>query len=888
MKVTALKLEHLSNPMGMDITKPRLSWKLIAGKKDHNVKQSAYQIQAVLYQNNFRNGTFLWDSGKVESNTSILVPYNGPELESRQRIYWRVKVWDNKGKESDWSEVAWFEMGLLDDDDWKASWIEPEEDFDINEQQSASYTRKNFKLEKPIKKARLYITSLGFYEAWVNGQRVGDFIFNPTRTNFKSLIHYQTYDVKDLLSRGDNAIGVILGDGWYRGKLGLTSSRNVHGERLALLAQLEVEFEDGEKSIICSDGSWTAIQDGPMRENDTKDGEIYDAQKEMPGWNKPAFDDFDWHPVRVTQGNGAKICASNNVPMCEKEQFKPEVLVTPDGSTVLDFGQNIDGYVAFNVQGEAGYIVKMICGESLDENGNFSIEHLQLRIMNLDELRQEIIYTLKGGGVESYKPIFSNQGFRYAKLENWPCEVKSEDFTAIAVYSDMGETGTFECSNPDITQLFKNTVWSEKGNFLDVPTDCPTRERGGWSGDAQIFVRTGTYMMDTAAFFSKWLKEMAIQQFENGMIGNLIPITAAPDHPFESMHLGSAGWGDAAVIIPWTMWKMTGDIRFIEENWDMMQKWVDYEHNHAKKTNPNRPPIDNPYAEYTWDTCFHFGEWFEADADDGRMDMQNAAKMGNPEVATAYFSYSARLLSDCAAALGKEEEAKKYAHISEMAKKAYQFLIAPEGKIDSHHQANFVRPLALELLPEEHQQIVADDLVKLIASRDYHLGTGFLSTVFLCKVLEEHNYLDVAYRLLEQRTMPSWLYSVTKGATTIWEVWHGIDENNVPHNSHNHYSYGAVCSWLMETVAGIKLDEENPGFKQFFIEPKPGGSLTSASATYECPYGEIAASWKIENGIFNMDVTVPVNTSATVILPDGSEPVTVGSGTYQYEVKITD
>lgn len=884
MKATDLRYEFLTNPLGVDETAPRFSWKLATDQS--NTVQTAYQIQSAESEADLLAGSCRWDSGKVDSDTSILVPYAGPALQSRQRVYWHVKVWDNHGNQSGWSETAWFEMGLLNEGDWSAQWIEPEEEFDINEQQPASYTRVEFDLEGTVKKARLYITSLGFYEAWFNGQRVGDFIFNPTRTSFKQLVHYQTYDVKDLLTKEKNALGVVLGDGWLRGKLGLTSSRNVHGERLALLAQLEVEFENGELLVLGTDADWTATQNGPMRQNDTKDGEFFDARLEIPGWSEHGFHGKGWHPVRVTTGNGAVVCASNNVPMREKETFKPTVLTTPDGSTVLDFGQNIDGYVSFHVQGEPGHVVSLVHGESLDENGNFTMEHLQLRFLHMDELLQKVTYTLKGGAKEFYKTTFSSQGFRYVKLENWPCDVKSEDFTAYAVYSDMAQTATFHCSDPDIDQLFMNTLWSEKGNFLDVPMDCPTRERGGWSGDAQIFVRTGQYLMDTAAFFNKWLKEMAIQQGEDGLIGNLIPATAPMDNAFQNSHLGAAGWADAAVIIPWTMWKMTGDIRFIKDNWDMMQKWVEYEIRHAKDTNPNRPPVDNPYAEYTWDTNFHFGEWFEADADDARPNLENAMKMGNPEVATAYFAHSAQLLSDCAAALGKPQEAEKYAHVSAMAKKAYQHLFAPDGKINSHHQANFVRPLALELLPEEHQQIVADDLVELIASRDYHLGTGFLSTKFLCKVLEEHGHLDIAYKLLEQRTMPSWLYSVTKGATTIWEVWHGIDENNVPHNSHNHYSYGAVVSWLIESVAGIKMDEASSGFKHFYLKPIPGGSLTHAAATHESPYGKIASAWKWENSVFVYDVTVPANTTATVILPDGSAPLKVGSGEYHYAVKL--
>ncbi|NSW53238.1 MAG: family 78 glycoside hydrolase catalytic domain [Anaerolineae bacterium] len=910
MKVESLTFEHLHNPIGVDVLAPRFSWKCVSESDEKDLFQLVYRVQVSSCADSFEQPHLLWDSGEVQSDASVLVPYEGPALASRQRLFWRVKVWDNNGVESNWSEPAWFEMGLLAESDWQARWIEPEQDFDPQHPQPGSYSRVEFGLGGAVKRARLYMTSLGFYQAFLNGCRVGAYAFAPTRTNYRKLIHYQTYDVTDLLKEGANALGVVQGDGWLRGKGGIHNDRNVHGERLAILAQLEVELTDGSKVVVCSDEAWKASQNGPMRVNDPKEGEDYDARLEMPGWDLPNFDDSAWHNVRVTDGCGAKVCASNSVPIAEKEQFAPTVLTTPDGSTVLDFGQNIAGIVTFRVQGERGHTVKLVHGETLNQFGNFSIKHLSLPFLGGGGRFQQLEYTLKGGGVESYKTMFMVSGFRYVKLFDWPCAVKAEDFSAIAVYSDMPETASFECSNPLVTQLFQNTLWSQKGNFLDVPTDCPTRERGGWSGDAQIFVRTGTYLMDTAAFFHKWLKEMAVQQGPDGIVPNLIPAVAGADNQFEAGVMGSAGWGDAAVIIPWTMWKMTGDTRFLENNWEMMKKWVDYEVRHAKDTNPLREPIDNPYAESTWDTCFHFGEWLEADSpmgfppilEDEELAMgitppsppsghgpgglRERAKLGNPEVATAYFSYSAGLLAECAAALGKKKMAKKYRKISKMAKKAYRFLFAREGRIHSDRQAHYVRPLALGLLKKKDRQAAADDLAALVARKGYHIGTGFLSTVFICQVLGQYGHLDTAYRLLEQTTMPSWLYSVTKGATTIWESWNGIDEEGRPHHSHNHYSYGAVCGWLIETVAGIRPSEDVPGFEYFIIEPRPGGSLTHASASFQSPYGEIKSAWKLDGKNFILDVSVPVNTSATICLPDGSIPFEVGSGTYQYRVSM--
>lgn len=869
MKPTELRCEFLENPIGIDIKNPRLFWKFDLEPGIYGAVQTAYQVHAARTLEQLENGNLLWDSKKVASEESIHILYEGTQPKSRERIYWRVKVWNEKQEEGEWSEPAFFEMGLIEVSDWSAKWINPEKDIDTSVKQAPSYLRKEFGLYKGIQKARLYITSCGVYEAWLNGQRIQDQILTPGVTSYDKRLQYQTYDVTNQLIEGKNAIGVILGDGWYRGSLGNAGNRNVYGSQLLLLAQLEIELSTGEQMVILTDESWKATQDGPICLSDLQDGEIYDAQKELTDWNAVGFNDMNWKSITTVKKDYKNLVGTNCVPIREHEHFTPEILYTPDGNTVLDFGQNMAGYVQFKVKGERGQQVTLVHGEALDQNGNFTMEHLNNTSRPKENpLKQEIHYYLKGGEVESYKPHFTIHGFRYVLLKNWPEAVNSNNFTAIAIYSDLAQTGEFECSNPLINQLVRNTIWSQKSNFVDIPTDCPQRERAAWTGDAQVFVRTGSTLMDTAAFYRKWMKDVALQQKQNGMIRNIAPkISDGSDKAMEIVE-GSAGWGDAAVIIPWTMYQIYGDKRILEEQWECMKAWVDYEAVCAKKTHWSRKLKKNPYRSYTWDTKFHWGEWAEPTSrDHPKDDIMKNVLFSVPEVATAYFAYSARLLSQCAEVLGKNEEILKYKELSEKVQQAYLYNFANHGEIESSRQCLYVRPLALGLLPIDKRQDAADKLNALIIERDYHVGTGFLSTPFICKVLCDYGYVDTAYKLLEQTSMPGWLYPITKGATTIWEQWDGINEENVPRESLNHYSAGTVVGWIFQYVAGIQQEENVVGYKQFVIAPNPGGTITKAKGIYYSINGRIACEWVKTDVCFALHVQVPPNTIARVILP---------------------
>jgi len=903
LKVFSLRTEHLHNPIGIDAKTPRLSWKIASDGND--VMQEAYQVQASLHEKFFH---LLWDSGKVKTDQSQGILYGGPKLESMERVFWRVKVWSNQQEESDWSEPAYFETGLLEASDWKAKWIEPEEEVDVDTYKPASYIRKEFVVKKGLVSARAYITAKGLYRFYINGIEGTDHLFTPGFTSYYKRLQYQAYDITSLLHEGHNALGIILGDGWWRGNVGAMNFKNNFGYKVAFLGQIVLNYEDGTQEFIGSDSTFKTST-GPILKSDLKAGEVYDArlEKVISGWNMPGFDDSSWKNVKETDDRLENLIATRSVPVRRKERFTPRVLVTPNGETVLDFGQNIAGWVEMEVEGEAGTEVVLVHGETLDRNGNFTLDNLREFAMKGDF--QEVHYILSGNGVECYIPHFAFFGFRYVLLKNYPGEVKPEKFTAVAIYSDMEETGSFVCSHQLINQLVLNTKWSMKGNFLDIPTDCPTRERAGWTGDAQVFCKTATYLMNVYSFFEKWLADLAAEQYKNGCVGNTIPnvigyhnkdeieriiktvpqemIVFGPPNSGEPMIIeGSAGWGDAAVIIPRIMYLCYGDINILKNQYDSAKAWVEYMCKCANDANENYKdhPAYHNYTEgeleanYIWDTKFHWGEWLETDTGQGDIaDSEsfviNKMTFSEPLVATAYYAYSTRLLSEMAAVLGQQEEEEKYRNLYEKVKRVYNkhfinengYVIDMRGKI-VNRQAPYVRTLAFDLAYDDKKQAVADRLAELVKQNDYHLNTGFLSTPFILHVLADYGYSDVAFKLLEQTTFPSWLYAVTKGATTIWESWNGISPDGELFGSFNHYAYGAVCDFLFAGVAGICPVMEKPGYKHFLLKPLVGGTLTYASASYENPYGTIVSSWeKTEKGI-NCHFVVPANTTATIML----------------------
>lgn len=885
MEPIFLRCEYLENPLGLGTPRPRLSWKLTAAQR--GAAQSAYRVQ-VAANSSFAEDSLVWDTSKVSSDQTIHIEYRGAPLQSMQRCFWRVMVWNQDDQSSTWSDTAFWEMGLLSLSDWKAAWVEPEGEVDPLAFKPAPYLRKVISIDRSVASARLYITAQGIYHAYINGQQVGDQVFMPGITNYRKRLQYQVYDVADLLNEKENCLGVILGDGWYRGQINANSNRNTFGTKLALLAQLYVLYEDGTHEWFVTDESWRTAT-GPIIKSDLKDGEVYDARLEMPGWNRVSFDDRQWQPVFTATHDYHRLIASEGSPIRKMERFHPhEVITTPSGKTVLDFGQNLAGYVRFSVSGPTGHVISLQHSETLDEHGEFSLNYLNGDGSQsggfIKPVLQRIDYTLKGDPIETYEPFFTVQGFRYVLLENYPGEVKAENFEAIAIYSDMGETGSFTCSNAKLDQLHNNVLWSQKGNFLDIPTDCPTRERAGWTGDAQIFVHAGSLLMNDAAFYAKWIKDVASAQGENGIIQNIVPAPAYEETKglFKLLE-GSAGWGDAAVIIPWTLYEIFGDKRILEEQYESMKAWVEYERKSARRTHWRK--WINPFywfsfnrikaAKYIWDTKYHWGEWLEPDIPIRQVftEILKNLVFSQPLIATAYYAYSTRLLAKTAAVLGKSADADQYQKLAEQIKEAYltEFINSDGStKVYPTRQASYVRALALELYNKNLRPLLVEKLVELVEIWNDHLGTGFLSTPFLCYALSENGYLEKAYAVLQKETLPSWLYAINKGATTIWEDWDGIDEEGVPHASLNHYSKGAVVSWLYEVAAGIQYDPDVPGYQHFYLQPQPGGGLTHASATYDSIRGTIKSSWQQKEEGTLYEFTIPANTTASVVLPSGS------------------
>ena len=853
MKAIKLKCDGLTSPLGLSLHKPTLSWIC-----DGAIKQTAYHITAKV------NEVTVWDSGEVKSNAmQVLCDYEG---KARERVIWTVRLCDEKGI---WGEesTSFYEYGLTKDL-WKAKWINPELVTDSKVRQVASVLRKSFHLDskknqKP-QKARLYITCHGMYEATINGQRVGYFVLAPGIDNYNKRLQVQCYDVTQLLVEGENELCVTLGDGLYRGNNGIDGSHNLSGKDIALLYQLEL---DGVP-FVCSDGTWQASQNGPVRENDTELGETQDNRLEKI---------TDWHGVKVENFDFDNLVCTESVPIKEQQQFTGKLITTPNGENVIDFGQNIAGYTTVILNAKAGQKITLWHGETLDKDGNFTQSNFAPGARNKNGgIPQKLTFICKDG-LNTFHPKFCIFGFRYAKIET---DIPKENltnavFTAIAVYSDMAQTGFFTCGNEDVNKLYQNSLWSMRSNFCDIPTDCPTRERAGWTGDAGVFAPTAVYLADCYPVLRKWLACCRVEQKKNGIVSNIAPANNVSGIITKIIR-GSAGWGDACILVPWALYEAYGDQTILSENYDMMVKWVRFCKKRANST--RRKNRKNPNKKYLVDKGFHFGEWLEPDI--SSMDaMRNNLKNGAPEVATAYFSHSANLLSRIAGILGRDADQKEFADMAAKAKDAYHFTCTENGAIHSARQCSYVRPISFNLLSDNEKQAAADALAKLVADNGYHLNTGFLSTPYLCEVLANYGHSETAYKLLLQDTCPSWLYAVKKGATTIWETWDGIRPDGTVHDSFNHYSYGAISGWLFSGVCGVKLRNG-----KFSIKPMPNAVLSHANAVWDSPLGTVKSAWEYKGKNLCLKFSIPANTEADITLPDGTKH-TVCAGDYEYEIK---
>ena len=850
MKAVNLKTEYLRNPIGIDIVQPRFSWNCEGG-----VKQTTYQIIAKV------NGETVWNSGKVESSSMTHIPYGGRELKSRERVNWSVKLWDENREGGEISH-SFFEMGLLDATDWKAKWVTGNYKVKKSERYPVDCFRKDISVTKEVKSARLYITACGLYEAKLDGIKIGDFVMAPGHTDYRKRVQYQTYDVTNMLRSGDHALTVQLADGWYRGSIGAWGIRNQYGSETKFLAQLEIAYADGKRDTIISDESWDWSNDGPIRFADNKDGEVVNANRE-PSYSGKA---------KVTNHKVVPT-ASNNVFVTEHEHFTPTVTKAPNGKWILNFGQNIAGYFTFRIQAKQGQRLTFRFGEMLDHDGNLTQKNIQLTMKDHTTPLQQIVYTCKEG-LNDYKTTFAVFGFQYAEVDT-DIELKPEDVTAIAVYSDIEQTGFFESSNELLNRFVEATLWSTKGNSLDVPTDCPTRERHGWTGDAQIFFETANYLFDYATFSRKYLRDVYDWQKKSGRLPQIAPYGGV-DFYMWTMN-GSVGWSDAGILIPYRFWKLYGDKRILIDYYDRMKRYAGIMIRRCGKLGLMAKPlgVKGEAGKFAVNMGQSFGEW--AEPKEVYPNDWKDMVAPHPEVSTAYTSYVLGCMVEIARELGKDEDAVLYRKYRDGCKKAYQAMVEKaDYTLDTDRQARLVRPLAFDLLDEKQTAYAQKRLLQALENYDWRLGTGFLSTPLILDVLAEYD-LDAAYRLLENEQMPGWLFMPKNGATTIWESWEGTQaQGGIA--SLNHYSKGAVCEWLFKTMCGIRMDGEN----HFVIAPRPGGSFDHAKASYRSIYGEVESGWEKTESGYTFMIRIPENTSAMIILPDGSNH-TVAAGIHKLD-----
>ncbi|HEX6429506.1 MAG TPA: family 78 glycoside hydrolase catalytic domain [Niastella sp.] len=840
-----LQTENLVNPVGIDAPTPRFSWQIISNQR--NVRQTASEIKVMEGKNT------VWSSGKMMADQSVQVPYAGSTLKPATKYTWQVRVWDNNGRTTPWSSPAYFQTALLSPNNWKAQWISPGFTEDAVNRPPILF-RKAFAIPKKIRSATAYITSHGMYEAQINGQRVGDAYLTPGWTSYNKRLQYQVYDVTSLLVNGQNAVGVSVGNGWYRGYLAWGGNKNTYGSDIALLFQLTITYTDGTTEQFLSDESWKSST-GPVRYAEIYHGETIDTRQEKTGWTKTGYNDAEWSGVKTANYSKDVLIATYNEPVKKQETFKPvKVLTSPNGKTILDFGQNLVGWVMVKAKGNSGDSIVIRHAEVLDKHGNFYTE-------NLRAAKATATYILDGKEEKELEPHFTFFGFRYILVEGYPGEIKPENFTAVALYSAMPPTGSFVCSNSMLNQLQHNIQWGQRGNFLDVPTDCPQRdERLGWTGDAQAFSRTAAFNFGVNNFFAKWLHDVAADQRADGLVPHVIPNVLGANEG------ASTGWADVSTILPWNMYLAYGDKRILDSQYKSMKAWVNYMQ--AKSKND------------LWQTGFHFGDWLfyrPFDDNDGK-----AAVTDKYLIAQCFYAHSTELLIKTATLLGNTEDVTTYKALLEKIKAAFvKEYLTPNGRLVSGTQTAYVLALQFDMLPESLRTQAAARLAENIKSYNNHLTTGFLGTPYLCHVLHRFGYTDIAYKLLLQESYPSWLYPVKMGATTIWERWDGQKPDSTfqtPNmNSFNHYAYGAIGDWMYRVIAGLDTYEDGPGYKHIKIQPQPGGGLTKAAATLQTYYGTVSSSWIINGNECTLDVEIPANTTADIFIPAASaEAITEG------------
>ena len=867
MRVENLTCDYMENPLGFDFDNPTLCWKIEG--KGQNRSQTAYRIQ-VSSDSDFSD--LMLDTQKVQSDASI-----GYRLQivlaPRTRYFWRVCIWDESDRQSAWSEAAWFETGKYNEQ-WKAQWIGWEKEF--------PQLRSDFKVEKPVRSARAYACGVGLYVMFLNGQRVGDEYLSPNFNAYDSWLQYQTYDITSLLCPGDNAVGCQLGNGYYKGRVNWPEIRaefgdrwNIFGDKLAFLCEIHIEYQDGTEAVFVTDDSWRVTY-SPFLRTEIYDGEVFDSRKIVEGWCCREYSTADWESVLTVNIDKSLLTARKSLPVKIHERFPvAQVIHTPADEWVLDFGQNFAGFISFETDAPADTELLFQFGEALDKEGNFYRDNLRTALA-------EICY-VADGQKRSYRPSFTFFGFRYVKVTGWPGVLKPKFFVGEALYSDLVQTGDFECSDARVNQLFRNSMWGQKSNFVDVPTDCPQRdERMGWTGDAQVFCRTASMNMNTAAFFRKYLYDLAVEQEKDGFVPVTVPNYLRKTGIWQDP---ITGWADAATIIPWTMYVYYGDKAVLKRQYSSMKSWVDF------MQRSDTLGVDRYYG-------FHLGDWLAQDT----KDPDNFFGLTPTDlIATAYYALSSDIVARAARVLGKDADAEYYRSLSSRVREAFRReYVSQNGRVVSETQTAQAIALFFDLLLPEQRAVTAEHLAERLRIDHVQLTTGFLGTPYLCPALSDNDLNEYAYALLLQTRCPSWLYEVEMGATTVWERWNSIRPDGsfgpVNMNSLNHYAFGAVCEWLYRWVAGINPSETAPGFKHSILRPMPNSLLQSAKASIDTPHGLLSSRWELVEGKIYLEFRIPFNATAEIILPDAegkevlengvlisSESILRGSGIWKYE-----
>lgn len=851
------------DPLGRGDT-PTLSWWLPEGA----TSQRGYRIRT-------DDG---YDSGTVPTDVQTLVELPGFDRSRRSTVA-QVMVTTDLG-ESGWSAPVPVSSGLLHESDWTASWVGPDDaEPGPKGQRPAYWLRATFENARPGA-CRLHVTSLGLHEVWLNGERVGDAELAPGYTQYRKRVQALSYDVTDLVRPGANVVAVLLADGWFRGQIGMPRAADQFGTDLAL--RLQVEDAEGAR-LVGTDLSWRWSRSHVLAA-DLIGGQREDRRLVDPAVHD-ASADVDGAPVAAREVDVA-LLAPVAPPVRRVEQVAPvSVTRLDDGAAIVDLGQNLTGWLRLTDLGPEGTTLTLRHGEHLDASGGLTTSHLDVDVPIFPEplpLGQVDEVTSAGVPGDVFEPRLTTHGFRYARVEGHP-GLGADDVTGVVVHSDLRRTGWFSCSDERLNRLHEAAVWSLRGNVCAIPTDCPQRERAGWTGDWQVFAPTAAFLYDVLGFTRSWLRDVALDQRADGCVANISP--SSPVEGFEGpvgMLNGSAGWGDVVVSAPWSLYEAYGDVSLLRESWASASAWVDYAVTSAASgRHPDRVaarPIAADHEKYLWDTGFHWGEWLEPGAE--ITDFGAFVSADKSEVATAYLCRSARTVARMGSVIGVDPEVvERYDAWADGAQRAWRTeFVDGDGSLRTRTQASHVRALAFGLVDEDDRDRVAKDLVSLVEENGGHLATGFLSSGLLLPALADAGQVDTAYELLLQDTEPSWLTMVDRGATTVWESWNGVDADGVAHESLNHASLGAVVSFLHHHVAGLRAT--SPGYRSFRVQPLPGGGLTHADLRLDSPYGPIVVAWRLVDGVLRLDLEVPPGTTAEVCLPDGT--TTVGPGTHSW------